>query len=186
MNLFPKIILNLVSLLSHNSRITLMQNRRGVSNIIGSLIVLAVVASVGSVILFQGLNQINAFNYDLILYDKEHINELREDLIFEHVRFEPTSTKLILYLANIGSVDSSIATVTVVKIDSQELIIRENFFSDSTILIEDHIELTLTPTLDVPPNDVWDSLNYRDSIYKITVTTSKGNFFSIYASPFNT
>ena len=69
-----------------------IKNRRGVSNIIGSLIVLAIVASVGSVILFQGLNQINAFNYDLTLHDKEHVNELREDIIFEHVRFDTTGT----------------------------------------------------------------------------------------------
>jgi len=45
-----------------------LKKRRGVSQIIGSLIVLAVVASVGSVILFQGLNQINAFNYSLTFH----------------------------------------------------------------------------------------------------------------------
>jgi len=172
--------------MSNNSKISLMKKRRGISNIIGSLIILAVVASVGSVILFQGLNQINAFTYQLTLHDKEHVNELREDVIFEHVRFEPISANLFLYLANIGSVDSTIATVTVVKIDTQELIIRENLFSNSTILIEDHIKLDLMPTLDVTPNDIWDSAKYRDSLYKITVTTSKGNFFSTYASPFNT
>jgi len=59
-----------------------LKKRRGVSQIIGSLIVLAVVASVGSVILFQGLNQINAFNYSLTFFDREHNEALREDILF--------------------------------------------------------------------------------------------------------
>jgi len=81
---------------SHDSSQLLLKKRRAVSNIIGSLIVLALVASVGSVILFQGLNQINAFNYDLTLHDKERVNEIREDIIFQHVRFEPDNNDLIL------------------------------------------------------------------------------------------
>jgi len=163
-----------------------VKNRRGVSNIIGSLIVLAVVASVGSVILFQGLNQINAFNYDLSLHDKEHVNELREDIIFEHVRFEPTTTNIELDLANVGSIDSTISRVTVVRIDNQELIVNREPLND-TILIEDHTPLVLTSaTLPIGPDQFWDSLEYRDKIYKITVVTSKGNFFSTVAEPFNT
>ena len=39
-----------------------LNKRPAVSQIIGSLIVLAIVASIGSVILFQGLNQINKFD----------------------------------------------------------------------------------------------------------------------------
>jgi len=97
-----------------------LKKRRGVSQVIGSLIVLAVVASVGSVILFQGLNQINAFNYSLTFHDREHSEALREEILFEHVRFDPNTNDLVLYLANIGSIDSTIATVTVVKIDTQD------------------------------------------------------------------
>jgi flagellin-like protein len=173
-----------------------IKNRRGVSNIIGSLIVLAIVASVGSVILFQGLNQINAFNYDLTLHDKEHVNELREDIIFEHVRFDTTGTgkDLVLYLANIGSVDSTIATITVVKIDTQELIFaRESPPGDqATILIEDNTIITLeNATLSLGTDNIWNSTEYGpDGIpspsYKISVSTAKGNFFSTIASPWNT
>ena len=176
-----------------------MKNRRGVSQIIGSLIVLAIVASVGSVILFQGLNQINAFNYDLSIHDKEHISEIREAIIFEHVRFDPTpgplpaGTELYLYLANVGTVDSTITAVTVVKIDTQELIIwREIPAADeATILIEDHTLITLTSAnLPLgPPDNYWDSIEYGPlnplNKYKITVTTSKGNFFEKFVSPFN-
>ena len=78
-----------------------MNKRRGVSNIIGSLIVLALVASVGSVILFQGPGQINAFNYDLTFFDTTKNNELREDIILEHFRFVNGTEDVEIYLANI-------------------------------------------------------------------------------------
>jgi len=162
-----------------------MKHRRGVSNIIGSLIVLAIVASVGSVILFQGLNQINAFNYDLKTFDEQYSAELREDILFEHVRFEPTNTEVILYLANIGSIDSTVATVTIVKIDTQELIVREEFLTGNTILLEDHIELNATAVLTVGTMQ-WDDAYYNDTNYKISITTSKGKFFDTIAKPPNT
>ena len=181
--------------MSHDSNQLLLKKRRAVSNIIGSLIVLALVASVGSVILFQGLNQINAFNYDLTLHDKERVNEIREDIIFQHIRFEPDGDDLILYLANIGSVDSTIASVTVVKIDTQELIFtRERPTVNATIPIEESSMIVLDmANLDPsPPNDIWNSTLYGPDPpnptpkYKITVGTSKGNFFTTVAEPFNT
>ena len=171
-----------------------MKKRRGVSNIIGSLIVLALVASVGSVILFQGLNQINEFNYDLTLHDQERVNEIREDIIFQHVRFEPDNNDLVLYLSNIGSIDSTIASVTVVKIDTQELILaRERPTVNATIPIEENSMIILdSAILGSSPNDIWNSTLYGPDPpnptpkYKITVGTSKGNFFSTVAEPFNT
>ena len=159
-----------------------LRKRRGVSNIIGSLIVLALVASVGSVILFQGLNQINAFNYELSLHDREKINELREDVVFEHIRFDPSSNQLELFLANVGSVDTTIASVTIVKIDTQDLILR-NQTVNQPILIESNEKIIQSPTL--AGTTVWDDPAYNDSIYKITVGTSKGNYFSTVAEPFN-
>ena len=110
------------------------------------------------------------------------------------MRFEPTTKNLILYLANIGSVDSTIATVTVVKIDTQELILRENpIGANATVLIEDHTKLTLfSANLSLASPPQWNSTEYGgplatpNPVYKITVTTSKGNFFSTFASPFNT
>ena len=177
----------------HGSKRHSIKKRRGISNIIGSLIVLALVASVGSVILFQGLNQINAFNADMNLHGNEQINEIREDIIFQNVRFDPRpspdGTDLEIYLANVGTVDSTIATVTVVKIDTQELIFNRvsPSASEATILIEDDTKITLSnATLGFSPNDIWNSNAYNMSSYKITVGTSKGNFFSTIAEPFNT
>jgi len=165
-----------------------LKKRRGVSQIIGSLIVLAVVASVGSVILFQGLNQINACNYSLTFHDREHNEALREDILFEHVKFDPDTNDLILYLANIGSIDSTIASVTVVKIDTQELILgweEDDITSDEgRILIEDHTIIHLNATLTQATK--WNSTDYNSTDYKISITTSKGNFFDTVASPYDT
>ncbi len=162
-----------------------IKNRRGISNIIGSLIVLAIVASVGSVILFQGLNQIAAFNHELTLHDTQRNLALRENVLFEHVRFDPESEKLILYLANIGSTDTTIALVTVVRIDTQELILREIPSSNSTILLESHQQITLT-SADLDFEMKWNSTGYNSTDYRIVVSTSKGNFFDTIRTPFNT
>ncbi len=178
--------------MNYDSKKLSMKNRRAVSQIIGSLIVLAVVASVGSVILFQGLNQINAFNYDLTFHDREYNEALREDILFEHVKFNPNTHFLILYLANIGSIDSTIASITVVKIDTQELILGWEEV-DPTInpsnptgllLIEDHIVLHNTVT-SLNGTNIWNQTYYNTTDYKISISTSKGNFYDTVVSPFN-
>ena len=160
------------------------KRRRGVSQIIGSLVVLAIVASIGSVILFQGLNQINLFSHDLSFHDKEHNQSLREDILFEHVRFEPNSMDIDLYLANTGSIDATIESVSIVKIDTQELVMAwEDVPSvNATIQIEDHNQIPLTAELTKGPQ-IWNSTEYQSSNYKITVSTTKGNFFSTVATP---
>jgi len=177
---------------SHGFSNFTLKKRRGVSQIIGSLIVLAVVASVGSVILFQGLNQINAFNYSLTFHDREHNEALREDILFEHVRFDPDTNDLVLYLANIGSIDSNIASVTVVKIDTQELILGWEPVNATAnpnnptglILIEDHMVLHTNVT-SLNGTNIWNQTFYNTTDYKISISTSKGNFFDTVASPFN-
>ena len=47
-----------------------MKNRRAVSQIMGSIVILGIVSSVGSVILFNGMNSISAFTYDLSFHEK--------------------------------------------------------------------------------------------------------------------
>jgi hypothetical protein len=166
-----------------------LKHRRGVSQIIGSLIVLAIVASIGSVILFQGLNQISAFNYDLSFHDKEHNDALREDIVLEHVRFVPNSDQLELYFANIGSIDTTIVTGTVVKVDTQELIVAwedvpQTNGKNSVILVDDNTKISLTASLPLANPQQWNSSAYNDtSQYKISITTDKGKIFSEVRSP---
>jgi len=180
-----------------------VKNRRAVSNIIGSLIVLAIVASVGSVILFQGLNQINTFNHDLSFYDKAKNAKLQENLIFEHVRFDNSTVRDVeIYLANIGTVEATVSTVVMIHIESQELILAwetTNSTGDifTPIQIDQNQKITLTADLACPsPSPVpslpdcvtaeWDDPYYRDSEYRISITTSRGNFVPTIATPWNT
>ena len=160
------------------------KKRRGVSQIIGSLIILGVVASFGSVILFHGMDKINAFSYDLSNYDKSKNAALQEDLLFENVRFNPNTNNLLIHVGNIGATESTIVSITALKIDTQELILDWEDV-DSTVQIEDFVVLNQTASLSVAPF-IWNSTAYLDSDYKISLTTAKGNFFSTIARPFNT
>ena len=85
-------------------------------------------------------------------------------------------------LTNIGSVESTIASVTILKIDDQELI--ANWVEvDQTIQIKDNQQIVLD---NLALGTTWNDVNYLDKEYKISLTTTRGNFFTTVASPFNT
>ena len=155
----------------------------------GSIVILGIVTSVGSVILFNGMESISAFTYDLSFHEKSKNQIHREDVIFEHVRFVPTTDTLEIDLLNIGTVESTISTVTILKIDNQEIIANWVDVNQS-IQIKDNKKITLTGPSEIellnPPGATWDHANYLDSKYKISLTTTKGNFFTTIASPYNT
>jgi len=90
-----------------------LKNRRAVSQVMGSVVILGIVTSVGSVILFNGMESISAFTYDLSFHEKSKNQLHREDIIFEYVRFVPTTDTLEIDLLNIGTVESTISTVTI-------------------------------------------------------------------------
>ena len=165
-----------------------LKNRRAVSQIIGSIVILGIVTSVGSVILFNGMSSISAFTYDLSFHEKSKNKIHREDIVFEHVRFEPNTDNIEIDLVNIGTVESNISTITILKIDSQEIIanwvdVNQSIqIKDNTkIILDDSSEIILTPS-----TSIWNDANYLNSKYKISITTTAGNFFTTVASPFNT
>ena len=164
-----------------------MKNRRAVSQVMGSIVILGIVSSVGSVILFNGMNSISAFTYDLSFHEKSKNQIHREDIIFEHVRFVPGTDDLTIDLSNIGTVDSTVSNVTILKIDTQEIIanwvnVEENILTkDHAQIIRDGSDIVLTSG-----SQIWDEDYYEFSEYKISLTTTKGNFFTTVASPFNT
>lgn len=161
-----------------------LKNRRAVSQVMGSVVILGVVTSIGSVVLFNGMNQINAFSYDLSFHDKPKNEAFREKLMFEHVRFEPGTDQITLYLANIGTTESTIESITVVQLDTQNILVDWEEGTDSTIQIKESSDPII---LDANLNSyTWNEPSYFDSEYKISITTSKGNFFSTVAKPFNT
>lgn len=158
------------------------KNRRAVSQVIGSVAILGIVSSVGSVILFNGMDSISAFTYDLSFHEPTKNQIHREDVVFEHVRFEPNTDDIIIDLVNIGTVESTISTVTIVKIDNQEII--ANWIDvDKVIQVKDNQQIVLD---NLALGTTWNDVNYIDKEYKISLTTVRGNFFTTIASPFNT
>jgi len=156
----------------------------------GSLVILGVVTSVGSVILFNGMDSISAFTYDLSFHEKSKNLMHREDIIFEYVRFVPNTDNIEIDLANIGTIDSTISTITILKIDNQEIIANWVDVNQS-IQIKDNQKITLDDVDDseillTPLTAIWNDANYLNSEYKISLTTTRGNFFTTVASPFNT
>ena len=166
-----------------------LKNRRAVSQIMGSIVILGIVTSVGSVILFNGMESISAFTYDLSFHEKSKNQMHREDIIFEYVRFVPTTDTLEIDLLNIGTVESTILTRTILKIDNQEIIANWVEVNQS-IQIKDNQKITLIGPSEIellnPPGATWDHTNYLNSEYKISLITTKGNFFTTIASPYNT
>jgi len=166
-----------------------LKNRRAVSQVMGSIVILGIVTSVGSVILFNGMESISAFTYDLSFHEKSKNQMHREDIVFEYVRFVPTTDTLELDLLNIGTVESTISTITILKIDNQEIIANWVDVNQS-IQIKDNQKITLIGPSEIellnPPGATWDHANYLNFEYKISLTTTKGNFFTTIASPYNT
>lgn len=166
-----------------------VKNRRAVSQIMGSIVILGIVSSVGSVILFNGMNSISAFTYDLSFHEKSKNQIHREDIVFEHIRFVPGTDDLEIDLVNIGTIESTISTITIVNVDNQEII--ANWVDvDKSIQIKDNQKIILD---DVDPTEInlsfgtqWDDAPYINSDFKISLTTARGNFFTTVASPFNT
>ena len=171
-----------------SSKISL-KNRRAVSQVMGSLVILGIVSSVGSVIMFNGLGSVSAFTYDLSFHEKSKNLMHREDIVFEHVRFVPGFDNIEIDLLNIGTIDANISTITILKIDDQEIITNWVDINQS-IQIQDNEKITLTGSnsevLLTPIGSTWNDAKYLDSDYKISLTTTRGNFFTTIASPFNT
>lgn len=156
--------------------------RRGISQIVGSLFMLAIVVPIGVVIVSQGLFEVADFNRFLTVTRDQGIDATREDIIFEHVRFEPGSREITISLRNISTVESVIERITVVNMTNQELLIYNNTLASSptaTLQLEDSTDIVVY----ADPSVSWtkDGLNY-----KISVTTVRGNFFETTARPYNT
>ena len=164
-----------------------LKNRRAVSQVMGSLVILGIVSSVGSVILLNGLGSVSAFTYDLSLHEQSKNLAHREAILFEYVRFVPNDDNIEINLTNIGTVESAISTITILKIDTQEIIANWVKVNHS-IQIKDYQKITLDDINDseillTPVSSTWDDGHYNTDTYKISLTTTRGNFFTTVASP---
>lgn len=169
------------------------KKRRGVSQIIGSLFMLAVVTVVGSALFIQGLGGITDFNTFLAVFSEEGETDMvHESIIIEHVRFHPLKENVAFWLRNTGLTTVNIDRITMVRVDTQELII--NFDSTKKIFGKEIILVNLTAiNVDLPAGCTnWSSSCGNPSAalssdeYRISVTSVRGNSFETTAVPFNT
>jgi len=151
---------------------------------IGSLILLAIVTSVGSVILFNGMSEINDFKQNLSNYDQTENKALQEDIIFEHIRFDPSTDNVTIFIRNIGTVETTISSLTMVKLDTQDILVEWEDL-DLLIPIKDGSSTSLQANL-LQGSGTWNDPYYTDQEYKISITTTRGVFFDTIGSPFNT
>ena len=171
------------------------KKRKGVSTVIGTLFMLAIVTSVGSVLAIQGISGINSFNTFLAIFSEEGESEsVYESILIEHVRFVPTSKAVEIWLRNNGLERVGIDRITMVKVDSQDLVFNEELTNPAVALFGEELEkITVTPS--TLPNGCADwnsssacnpSVVLADHEYRISVTTARGNSFETIAAPFNT
>ena len=105
-------------------------------------------------------------------------------MYIQHTNLPPVTHQIILYLANIGTTESTIESITVVQLDTQNILIDWEEGVSSTVQIKESSNpITINANLN---SLTWNDPIYRNSEYKISITTSKGNFFSTVASPYNT
>ena len=164
-----------------------MLRKRGISSVVGTLIMVAVVVSIGSVILFQGLNGINDFNFYLSFLTGSK-NSVNESAVIEHVRFDPTTNAMDVWVRNTGTIQLEISRVSIVKMDTQVEIVANN--NRATIPIHQLVNINQSPAS--PAGIVWNSATYCgtpptcSTSYRISITTASGNSFETTATPFNT
>jgi len=155
--------------------------RRGVSQIIGSLFMLAIVVPIGVVILSTGLYEVADFNRFLTVTRDQGIDAVREDIIFEHVRFEPSTNQITVSLRNISTVELIVDRITVVNMTNQQLVIYNDGLSLSQSII--HLKDDTDIVVYANPSVSWTEDGFD---YKISITTARGNFFETIARPYNT
>jgi hypothetical protein len=120
-----------------------MKSRRGVSQIIGALFALAIVAAFGSVLLIQGVQGVENFRSIINVFEEFKTPASQEILIIEHVRFHPASPKIDIWLRNTGTVDITVDKISLIKVNTQEVILDG---SKTPILISDEVANTASLT----------------------------------------
>ncbi len=144
---------------------------------------LAIVVPVGIVILSQGLYEVADFTSFLSITMDQGMDSVQEDIIFEHVRFEPTGNQVTVSIRNISTITSSIDKISIVKMDTQELLVYQDNLA-SSLPLKDGTDIIVNANL--ASSGQWADSMYVDSDYKISITTIRGNFFDTIARPFNT
>jgi len=149
-------------------------------------LLLAIVVPLGTVLLVNGTTQINAFNNEMSSSLVFNSQGLREELVFEHIRFDPPTGDVTISLRNTGSVETIIDRVTLVNMTDQKILFKidgMSTFVPITISIKNSTDITIDAS---PEGGSWNSASIIDKEYKISIITARGNFFDTVARPYNT
>ncbi len=170
-------------------------SRRAVSEIIGTLIMMMIVLSIGTVVLFQGMTGVNDFNNIMTSFLTNSKDSSLESLTIEHVRFHQTSSQVSIYVRNTSTINLDVSTITIVRIDNHELIANKNNV-DTQVFPKDYKKIDITAGIGSEgaslscsiPGGTWSSNGEacKSFSYTISVTTKRGNSFTTVAQPYNT
>lgn len=164
-----------------------LKKRRGLSQIMGGLLMLAIVVPLGSVVLFSGITEITAFNNSLSNTIEYRNNGIQENLVFEHIRFEPNSNVVTITALNTGSIEIVVDRITLVNMTNQKILFKIDSVSSFVPLV-----LQVQNSTDINIDADLGGFNWEDSgdptnwEYRISIITARGNFFDTVARPYNT
>jgi hypothetical protein len=148
---------------------------------------LAIVIPIGTVILFNGTSEINAFNNELSNSLEFRNDGVQEDLIFEHVRFDPSSKQVMISLRNAGTVETTIDRISIINMTNQKLVFKItdiSTFSPITLSLKNSTDITVD-AVDIEGVN-WSTGDPTGKEYRVSVITSRGNFFDTVARAYNT
>jgi len=113
----------------------ILKTRKGVSQVIGSIFMLAIVAAIGSLLLIQGIQGTTDFTTFVDSFTEGTGAASKEDITILHVQFDPGSDDVFIWLKNTGDIEAVIDRITMVKVSSQELVINNSTDNSGTIEI---------------------------------------------------
>ena len=173
-----------------------IKKRRAVSQVIGALFALAIVATFGSVLLIQGVQGVENFTAFLNIFEETEAKSAQEVFIVEHVKFNATTTgdnheEIDIWIRNTGKIDIIIDRISIVKINTQELIVSKESINQDVFQKElRQISLSSSdvtmPSVSCLCTDWEDVFNTEGSTeYRITVTTIRDKSVESVAGLFN-
>ena len=155
---------------------------RGVSEVVGSLLMLAIVGSIAAIVLTIGLTSITDFATFLVDVDISE-DTLKERIVINNVDFNNANKNVKIYLRNVGLNDITIDSIAITNIDTQESILLDNANTSPLVIQAKAIGNTGDLTTTISCADFSDTI-CKDVNYNISVVTSRGNIFEMEVRPF--
>lgn len=148
---------------------------------------MAIVATIGSVVLFQALGGINSFNTIVSDFSGTRKDSVSEHVLVEHVRFQqgvaiadcPSQTCVEIWFRNTGITDSKIVTIKIINMDTQALVLSKDSVNLDIPVKNIVSKKYIAADFIVTPFD-------PNAKYKISAVTDSGNAFNKITRSYNT